>query len=144
MATTPLFVYGSLMHPKILMGVLGRSDLLGLDIAPAWLKGFHRYKVENVAYPAVLATDKSATVDGLLVRGLTDAEMRALDEFEGSSYRRTSVQVTFANNGEPVPANVYAWSDDAAVSKGSLYGTWSYKDDFLPRLDETLAMWRIT
>ncbi|KAJ6576475.1 hypothetical protein DFH09DRAFT_361860 [Mycena vulgaris] len=98
------FVYGTLMHPKILKRVIG-NDGSHLQICPAVLLNFTRHKVKFADYPGIVPyaagraffdhdLDREAcSVRGTLVTGLTTSDMALLDVFEGSEYTRDKVQV---------------------------------------------------
>ena len=62
---------------------------------PALLHGYRRRRVANADYPGLTEGKEvpNATVRGSYVSGLTDADIRYLDRFEGSWYRRENVKV---------------------------------------------------
>ncbi len=67
-----LFVYGSLMDPELVRRLLGR-DVRAL---PARLKGYR--KVEGAEYPTAVR-DEGAYIDGLVLEGLSEVDLRKLD-----------------------------------------------------------------
>ena len=96
--THAAFFYGTLMLPAILNRVIQNPSIAipssRITTSPAVLPAFRRHRVKRADYPAILPSkDKDASVQGVLVCGLSDADMRRLDRFEGDEYRRRDVQV---------------------------------------------------
>lgn len=87
--TSNLFTYGSLMFDEVWIRLVRQS----VDSRPAVLTGFRRRAVAGEAYPA-LVPDGRAQVEGRLYLGLEPRTVALLDHFEGSDYRRITVQVT--------------------------------------------------
>ncbi len=88
MQTRPLYVYGSLMFPKILLGIIGRIPLM----QPAVLRGYNRMKMKNDLYPSVVSSQSNKnSVAGFLLYGLTETEIAQLDDFEGDFFQRELV-----------------------------------------------------
>lgn len=91
MNDTALFVYGSLLVPRV------RSRLLGRDVlaVPARLEDHERKGIKNEIYPA-LRHRPGARVSGelLLVSG---RELARLDAYEGELYVRRPVTVVLAD-----------------------------------------------
>ena len=88
-------------------------------VRPAILHDYHRCKVRNADYPAIIPMD-GACVRGSFVSGLSDAAMRRLDIFEGSEYIRRHVKLKLLEQvgdvdgkgnveGEEVEAETYVW-----------------------------------
>lgn len=100
------FVYGTLLFPQIAIPV---ANLQG-DGEAVTLTGFRRYEAktrERGNYPAIVADDK-ASVDGLLFRDITNAQLEQLDEFEGVDfglYLRQTANVELA--GETLEVGIY-------------------------------------
>ena len=131
---TSLFVYGSLMSPRVLAYVIGHPHP---HTAPASLSGFHRFAIRSRTYPALCrSSNEKELVKGVLVMGLSESDIRKLDDFEGSDYERTPIKVTL-ENGQLVEAFTYVWAE----SDHDLYGEWSFERDFLPNEDKTLREW---
>lgn len=86
-----LFVYGELCKPAVLIAQLGRIP----PMRPAILHGYRRHKnMDTGSYRAVPGT--SSKIAGLLIDGLTAADLERLDVFEdvaGAEYRRVEVEV---------------------------------------------------
>lgn len=93
--TYSLFFYGTLIHPPILHRVIG-SDGKHLTFLDAVLDGHARLHIRGEDYPAVVPLEaarevmkrelegEERSVRGVLVTGLTDRDVGALDVFEGS------------------------------------------------------------
>ncbi|WP_342744932.1 gamma-glutamylcyclotransferase [Antarctobacter heliothermus] len=73
-----LFFYGTLRHLPLLELVLGRVP----DMVPARLPGHAVVWAEGQAFPLVIERD-GGMAEGMLVRGLSDADRAALDFYEG-------------------------------------------------------------
>jgi gamma-glutamylcyclotransferase (GGCT)/AIG2-like uncharacterized protein YtfP len=98
---TRLFAYGTLMLPALVQALLGRR----VHARPARLEGFARYRMRGRPYPGIVAMPGAAT-QGVLIEGLTPADVRRLDAFEGTLYQRRRVEVTAAG-GARLPAETY-------------------------------------
>ena len=109
-----IFFYGTLMHSSILSRVLSRP-VSSLIIRPATLANHARHQVKHADYPAVITASESfyltsrsdCSVDGTLVQGLTESDIRFLDAFEGEEYER--IIVTVSTGEEETEAYVYKW-----------------------------------
>ncbi|EGN98607.1 hypothetical protein SERLA73DRAFT_181151 [Serpula lacrymans var. lacrymans S7.3] len=98
------FFYGTLLHPEILKRVIG-NDGSHLNVCAALLPEYTRHQVKLADYPGIVPYSRSKTmfdheldleersVRGSLVTGLTAADMKLLDIFEGDEYIRDSVLV---------------------------------------------------
>ncbi|WP_293576616.1 NUDIX domain-containing protein [Phaeobacter sp.] len=100
-----LFVYGTLRHVPLLELILGRSGA-DLDVQAAALPGHGAFAVVDQPFPAIEPrADHSAP--GLLLRGLSDDDMAALNFYEGGfDYTLRRMTVTL-DDGEQAPADVY-------------------------------------
>lgn len=83
-----LFVYGTLRHPPLLRGLLGRH----VDAIDATLAGHRPAVLSDRAYPGLVVDPGSSAVGALVT--VDDAELAVLDHFEGGEYTRTPVTVT--------------------------------------------------
>ena len=116
-----LFVYGTLLAPEVLEGLLRRVP----SHKPAVLHGFSRWKVAE--YPTIPAIVRSTggTVEGHLLEGLDGRELRALDFYEDDGYERLLVEIECSSH--KVEANAYVWpaehTDQLTVGEG-----WSYEE----------------
>lgn len=112
-----LFFYGTLVHPSILLRMIGHVGAT-LTVQPAVLEGYVLHHVKAEEYPGLVPVKESnqvmahaagaeqsllggaqlpapatAAVRGMLVHGLSGADVRKLDLFEGDEYIRTLVAV---------------------------------------------------
>lgn len=71
----------------------------------ASLLGYKRGCIAGEVYPAIIAS-LSGTVEGMLVFGLSDRDIKVLDRFESDYYKRKSVSVA-GDDGENYSAEVY-------------------------------------
>lgn len=116
-SSTPVFVYGSLMSPKILYGIIGSPPnltptLLKAQMAPATLHSHKRYSVQGADFPAVVETGVDTdSVRGFLVTGLTEAQKGRIDSFEGYLYTSKRVKVVLEGGGS-CWAGVYVWAGE--------------------------------
>jgi gamma-glutamylcyclotransferase (GGCT)/AIG2-like uncharacterized protein YtfP len=83
-----LFAYGTLEAPEVVELVVGRV----LPARPARLHDYARHRVRDQLYPGIVPRPGASTVGTLLV-DLDDADLQRLDDFEGSLYVRTRVEV---------------------------------------------------
>ncbi|UWS01575.1 NUDIX domain-containing protein [Phaeobacter inhibens] len=100
-----LFVYGTLRHLPLLELVLGRSGA-ALDAAPAHLPDHGAFAVVDQPFPAIEAR-AGHRAPGLLLRGLTQNDIDALNFYEGGfdyTLRRVTVEL---DAGGSAPADVY-------------------------------------
>lgn len=63
-----------------------------LRFSPALLRNYSRRKVLRADFPGIIA-QRNHTVLGTLVRGLTDADVKWLDNFETDMYKRVRLEV---------------------------------------------------
>ncbi|GAA5884190.1 hypothetical protein JCM6882_002172 [Rhodosporidiobolus microsporus] len=122
-----LFFYGTLCHAGVLTRVIGNEGT-HLTMRDAVLLDHARLHVEGEDYPAVIAaqdgekvmgrslSEDEGRVRGVLVTGLTDGDVRLLDEFEGDEYTRSPCTVSPLSPGSSTPssstvsATVYLWT----------------------------------
>ena len=122
----PVFVYGTLMSTRLLVGLLTGDErdtniIEGIRES-ATLHGYSRRAVRGADYPAVVKTDPKDKVDGFLVHPRTLEDLKMLDHFENESYCRELVEVINYINQKTI-AYVYVWCDnieDLADSDWSL------------------------
>lgn len=91
-AAHTLFAYGTLMFPAVFHAVTG---LTRTGVA-AMLEDHARYAVRGQPWPAMLA-EIGARTDGCVYTDLPATAWPRLDDFEGSFYVRTAVEVTLAD-----------------------------------------------
>ncbi|SFD43265.1 gamma-glutamylcyclotransferase [Roseivivax sediminis] len=110
---TDLFVFGTLRHVPLLTCVLGRAPGAA---EPAVLPGHRALAVKGEDFP-VLAPDPEAEAPGLLLRGLSAAELERMDHYEGSyGYALAPVRVEAVEG--LVPAQVYVPQADLPEATG--------------------------
>lgn len=98
-----VFTYGSLMFAPVWERVVsGRYHSV-----PAQLFGHARYAVREESYPGMVP-ETAGAVAGLLYYHVRPHDVAALDLFEGSDYRRDTVQVLLAD-GSLVEAQTYIY-----------------------------------
>lgn len=126
-----LFVYGTLMSPQVLRVLIGR---LPETIDPATIVGYTRHPVQGQSFPGMIpspstssVTSKNNRVTGVVLKGLTDVEMKVLDWFEGDEYSRTNVHVYCDNNSDAMEQSTqtYVWSNP--ISELDTAAEWSYE-----------------
>jgi len=88
MSETRLFVYGTLMNDEVMSELIGRI----VESSTATLAEFKCLSVSGQSYPGIRPS-KGSRVDGLLLHGLSRAEMKILDNYEGDQYQLESVSV---------------------------------------------------
>lgn len=102
-----VFTYGSLMFPAVWERVVrGRYRSV-----PAMLPGYARYAVEGETYPGMVR-QSDAAVNGVLYFDVDEADLLALDVFEGSEYRREQVRVSIAADENHVAATYLFTASD--------------------------------
>ncbi|MFQ5973469.1 MAG: gamma-glutamylcyclotransferase family protein [Alphaproteobacteria bacterium] len=80
------FWYGTLLDPDVRGAVLGAAAAR-LRPRPATLEGYLRIRAPGGSYPLLVpAAERQATVQGLLVQGITPAMERRLVRYEGHQY----------------------------------------------------------
>ncbi len=105
-----VFTYGSLMYAAVWERVVcGRYPS-----APALVAGHARFAVRNASYPGLIAAP-GASVRGVLYFDVDDADLAALDNFEGPEYRRQVLSVTL-DTGEKLHAATYLYIDPTGLS----------------------------
>ncbi|KAI1814798.1 AIG2-like family-domain-containing protein [Poronia punctata] len=130
--THTAFFYGTLMAPEVFFTVCyrGATNDVGLlrslhKFQPAILHGYCRRRVMQADYPGIVA-DPDHEVRGMIVTGLTDANMYHLDQFEGREYVRKEVKARILTKvgddkgvgnveGEEVECEVYVFLDKTAL-----------------------------
>ncbi|HEX9924832.1 MAG TPA: gamma-glutamylcyclotransferase family protein [Anaerolineae bacterium] len=84
-----LFVYGTLMDPPVQRMVFGRI-VCG---QPDTLSGYEKDQIDLGAgvYP-IIRQKIGGTVEGLVIT-VTPAELKLIDDYEGSTYQRKKVEL---------------------------------------------------
>ncbi len=95
-----LFVYGTLLDPKLVMRLTGRPA----ELEPACLDGFRRVRLHGTEFPTL--RQSPGTVRGAVL--MADPHMfRRLNTYEGPRYRLLRVQPRLVGSGATIEA--YAW-----------------------------------
>ena len=84
-----LFTYGSLMFPEVWQRVVGHES----EGTKGKLAGFSAFRVRGQGYPGLVEAGPESATNGVLYRNLSEQDWAKLDEFEGSFYRRTEVEI---------------------------------------------------
>ncbi|POY75061.1 hypothetical protein BMF94_2037 [Rhodotorula taiwanensis] len=134
-----LFFYGTLCHAAVLQRVIGHEGQ-GLTTRDALLLDHMRLHVKGEDYPAVVSAEKAsqlvdrslepdeARVQGVLVQGLSEADILLLDEFEGDEYERSPCTVSLFSSdptSAPLQSTVYLWTAPLSRLEPRL---WSFSD----------------
>jgi len=100
-----LFVYGELCKTEVLLATLARVPTAELAMLPE----YRRTRDERGSYFRVVPAAGGVVV-GLLLDGIDDGDLEALDAFEnvrGGEYRRVEVGVERGVCGQPATAWIY-------------------------------------
>jgi hypothetical protein len=101
----PLFVYGTLRDPDLLVAVLGRLLLPG-TVHRARAPGFRVAVYPGRSDPGITRVPGGAA-EGLLITGLSPFERDLLDAWEGDGYRRTPIATMLLDEPELHEADAY-------------------------------------
>jgi gamma-glutamylcyclotransferase (GGCT)/AIG2-like uncharacterized protein YtfP len=99
-----LFAYGTLRFPEVLAVLLDRMPAH----TPGTVAGWRAAALAGRVYPGLVRA--SGEVTGMLITGLTPAELRLIDEYESGPYE---LQLLTLNDGRD--GWTYAWTDHAVV-----------------------------
>lgn len=86
--TESLFVYGTLMEPRVQQRVFGR-------VAPGQpdkLTDYRKHHIRlsyDISYP-IIRPEAGSSVEGLVIQ-ITPEELKLIDRYEGSAYQRKRV-----------------------------------------------------
>lgn len=109
--TRHIFTYGSLMFLRVWQSVVRGS----YRSEEAIVSGYARYAIAGETYPAMIA-QADATVFGIVYFDVDDADIAALDVFEGADYRRDRVLAKRgAPDAESVQCEAYIYRDAAGI-----------------------------
>jgi Gamma-glutamyl cyclotransferase, AIG2-like len=135
MMTGTIFIYGTLLAPEVLHTLLQSNPTAAVTTKyAARLWGHSRYAVRSQVFPGLIPaasippikktemTPDSPFVDGLIVTGLSDREVKILDWFEGDEYCRTDCKCELieehsndrAREKQFMDTQVYIWSNPVA------------------------------
>jgi len=99
-----LFAYGTLRFPEVLAVLLDRVPAH----TPGTAAGWRAAALAGRVYPGLVRAEGEVT--GMLITGLTPAELRLIDEYESGPYE---LQLLTLNDGRD--SWTYAWTDRAVV-----------------------------
>ncbi|APE43543.1 tellurium resistance protein [Sulfitobacter alexandrii] len=119
-----LFFYGSLRHQPLLAIVLGRpADRL--DTEAAVLPGYATFAAAEGPFPLIVPSTDGAA-EGLLVRGLTDADIARLDFYEGSfAYDLVEMMLADGQSAEVYLPEPDRWTPRGAWSLDAWEARWA-------------------
>lgn len=128
--STALFAYGTLQFAEVLSVLLDRVPAH----TPGAVAGWRAAALAGRVYPGLVRADGEVT--GMLITGLTVAELHLIDEYESGPY---ALERLILNDGRE--GCTYAWTDHAVV----LAHDWSaaeFADRHLARFAEKCRAWR--
>ncbi len=129
-----MFVYGTLMFDAV-WDALIRNRYSKID---ATLEGYARLCVRGEGYPGLMACD-GKSVNGVLVQGMSVADVQLLDRFEGDDYRRKQVTVTCAG-GRARDAQTYVFRNEKSFKLSE--SEWRVEDFGREGLEKFMADYR--
>jgi hypothetical protein len=132
------FFFGTLMDADILSLVIGRTVNDGA-LRPARLPGFRRVAVKAATYPIILR-DEGASVDGVIVDGISVRERALLEDYEGTRYRLVSRPIVF--NEEPGHALVFEPVESAFESSGEDWDFERWRNQEKTRFMISVKRWK--
>ncbi|WP_268893625.1 gamma-glutamylcyclotransferase family protein [Roseomonas harenae] len=110
--STPLFLYGTLLDPRVLARESGDSRL-PRAMVPAVLPGFARVRFRGTLYPTLIPR-RGRWVPGALIRP-NPAAMAALRRYEGPCYRLMPLRVLSPRG--PVAARAWVTPRQMALAE---------------------------
>jgi gamma-glutamylcyclotransferase (GGCT)/AIG2-like uncharacterized protein YtfP len=112
-----LFAYGSLMFPEVTSIVLGRN-VNDDDFLDAMLRHYRRVAIPERSYPTCIKFAGSS-VKGTVILNLSEDDLKKLDAYEESFYRRMEVNVetargsisayAYVDSRDPLPFELTEW-----------------------------------
>lgn len=112
-----LFVYGTLLVPRILNAVTGLDDL---ETIPAKLEGYDIFRVMGGDFPGIVKG--AGPVPGRVVQNVPEMAMRRLDAYEDSFYERELVEISTSDG----TLEAFAYVVPAEIAKEILSSqTWT-------------------
>jgi len=103
----PLFSYGTLQAPEVILSVIGRRPAGEAARLPGW----RALRMQNAEYPGIVPGAETDDAPGIVYRGLGRGEWLTLDRFEGPQYERRELTVVGAG-GNLFSAWVYVVKED--------------------------------
>lgn len=114
MREVALFIYGSLLSPAVLAGVIGRRPPFQI----AGLSGYRRVRLRGESFPGLFA-HTGAVTSGAVV-WIRPRELTLLDAYEADFYRRQSVRVNCQSDGMTLTAHTYVLTPKARQRASTL------------------------
>src|ERR1700742_1331653 len=108
------FFYGTLMDADLLSAVIGRR-VRPSALKPALLRGFRRLAPNAFPYPIVIP-NKSGSVKGVIIDGITPNEQKRLIAYEDDGYEMLRVIVQI-KSPKQLKTYVFCGSTDAIEGK---------------------------
>lgn len=112
----PLFVYGSLQLPELVVAQFSSSDTitelaLAQNMVPGKLFGYTLFAQRIGNFPAILDTENPEdVVTGMVIFGMSEGQRQRLDRYEGGWYSREMVNVNIPlSSGEHIDILVFAY-----------------------------------
>ncbi len=122
-----VFVYGPLQLPAIREAILGKE----LPTKPAQLPGYQAKTLKELPYPGI-QEQPEATVQGILIQGLSLTDLTLLDKFQ-EDHQRTLKEIR--TEEQTVIAAVYEQRDNNQLSNENWSKeTFSYTEFYLQRI----------
>lgn len=98
-----VFTYGTLMFPQVFERVVQRR----YHHAQASVKHLQRSSMHQQCYPVVVPNRLAPELEGIVYFDIGIDDLRRLDTFEGSYYRRQAVEVALTAENTQVGAEIY-------------------------------------
>ncbi|MFK7881213.1 NUDIX domain-containing protein [Roseobacter sp.] len=128
---TPLFFFGTLRHPALIEAVLG--DVAHLQLSDAAVSDYAIEAVAEGPFPTIVARQGSQG-PGLLVEGVTKADLKRLDFFERSfGYELKDVMLADGTKASAYLPQLGLWTADGAWSLETWVETWGALSVFAAR-----------
>ena len=103
-----VFVCGSLMEPKFLANLLGHEAAMAPALARGHIRGWGETDGKKFHF---LRADPGGTVHGVVLLGLSDADMEKLEQFERVPEVRRRADIEAAIGDVALPAVTYLAKD---------------------------------
>ncbi|CAH8348667.1 unnamed protein product [Eruca vesicaria subsp. sativa] len=115
-----VFVYGSFQEPAVVSLILECTPV----IVSAQLHGFHLYRLKGRLHPCI-APFESGLVNGKVLTGLTEAQLKNLDMIQGAEYERKTVEVVLTETSEKMEVEALVWANK---DDPDMYGEWDFEE----------------
>lgn len=99
-----LFCYGALMFEPVLSRIVRGN----YQSARGTVQGFKRKRVKNETHPCALVSEKES-LHGVVYFNVSSSDMKLLDAFEGSEYRRIGTVCRLVD-GKEIEVEIYVWN----------------------------------